>query len=78
MNNFTKAPYVKLALTSVTILLLLAAFTATQVAHAQNAAGAPAIRGVLEEGLIAAADITGISDTDGLTYCDRLSGYKDF
>ena len=39
MNSLTKAPYDKLALTSVTILLLLAAFTATQVAHAQNTAG---------------------------------------
>ena len=50
--------------------LLLAVFLllAGQVpAHAQNATGLPVVTGVLEEGLTAAADITGILDAEGLT-----------
>ena len=45
-------------------VLLLMAGQAT--AHAQNATGLPVVTGVLEEGLTAAADVTGISDADGL------------
>ena len=50
--------------------LLLAVFLllAGQVpAHAQNATGLPVVTGVLEEGLTAAADVTGILDAEGLT-----------
>ena len=45
-------------------VLLLMAGQAT--AHAQNATGVPVVTGVLEEGLTAAADVTGISDAEGL------------
>ena len=54
--------------TLVGAFVLLALFTQTPLVHAQNAGGAPAIRGVLEVGLTAAADITGVTDSDGLTY----------
>ena len=50
--------------------LLLAVFlllVGQPTAHAQNATGLPVITGVLEEGLTAAADVTGISDAEGLT-----------
>ena len=52
------------------LALLLAVFLVlaeSSPAHAQNAMGVPVVTGVLEEGLTAAADVTGISDADGLT-----------
>ena len=67
MSLLTKAPYAKLASVSAVILLLIATFTASPTAHAQNAAGAPTVEGTLEEGLLARADTSGITDADGLT-----------
>ena len=58
----------RLALAALLLVFSVIYVAGEAPARAQNATGAPAIGGVLEQGLTVAADITGISDSDGLTY----------